>query len=199
MAEVEINAALVGTEVVSTTRPEWGTGRVLKVVPTQHQGQAAHRVQVHFDISGTRWLMIPPAKLKSPQAEVEREIGWLESVGGMTVDDRLKTLSPEVTEVLGDMRKRLAAVVPLYALSDDPKVLQRWAIDQTGVRDPLGHWTRDELQIAFRHFCTERDSHLKNLLAHLKMKEGPDAVRAFLEALPGPLRAAIDDVLGRVI
>ena len=74
MPNLEITAALVGKEVVSSSRPEWGTGRVLKVVPTQNQGEPAHRVQVHFDIRGTRWLMIPRAKLQLPQAEVEREI-----------------------------------------------------------------------------------------------------------------------------
>ena len=199
MSELQITPALVGKQVESTTRPDWGSGRVLKVVPTQHQGQAAHRVQVHFEISGTRWLMIPPAKLRDPQAETEREAGWLDSIGGMTVDDRLKSLPSDVTEVLGDFQQRLAAVVPLYALNDDPKVLQKWAMKQTGVADPLRHWTRDELTVAFRAFCMERDSFLKNLLAQYKIKYGPEGVRSFLKELPPAIRANVDEALGRVI
>jgi len=199
MHELTIDADLVGKTVRNAARPDWGDGQVLQVHATQTAGQAGHRVQVHFARTGTRWLLVPPARLVEPGDEPTRAAGWIEQLGKSSLDDKLRRLSDESVNVIGSLRERVAAVVALYAIGDEPRALLRWAIDQTGVTDPLSHWSRDELGSAFRDFCVERDSHLRNLLAQLKMKEGPDAVRELLDELPAPLAAAVREALSHVI
>lgn len=199
MTELEIDKTLVGRKVQVPGRPDWGAGTVLKVLSTTSAGAPLHRVTVQFP-HGTRTLVVPPAKLTAPQDEQERQaVGWLESIGGRTVDDRLKRVPEDVVQVLGTLRQRLAAVFPLYRWTDEPKSLARWAMSQTHLADPLSHWSRDELSVAFAAFCSERDAHLRNLAALLRAAEGADALREALEALESPALEAVKAALARPI
>lgn len=199
MNELTIDASLVGRTVRNAARPEWGDGKVLQVHTTTSGGQPAHRVQVHFDRTGTRWLLVPPARLVPPCDEPTRQAGWIEQLGQSSLDDKLRQLPEDVTDVIGSLRERIRAAARLFAMHDDADDLARWAIDQTGVIDPLTHWTRDELYAALRDFQVERDSHMRNLLAQLKMREGPEAIREVLDELPRPVANAIRTALARVI
>ncbi len=198
MSELPIGPELVGREVRVAARPEWGVGRVLRVQPMKVAGQTVFRVGVQFPV-GSKTLQSPPAVLSLPTAEPQRGQGWLDTMGGSTLDDRLRALPEDVADVLGSIRARLQAVVPLYEIRDEPAALLKWARNQTGVADPLSHWSRDELSVAFRAFRIERDSHFRNLAAQLRIKEGHDAVRAFVDEQPEPARAAIREALGRII
>lgn len=199
MSELQVGASLVGTSVAVAGKPEWGVGRVLKVLSTTIAGSPQHRVTIHFP-HGTRTLIAPPATLTLPQAEGERaKIGWLDSISGTGPDDRLRTLTPAALQVLGDLPTRLRAVYPLYDFSEEPASLMKWARAQTGVADPLSHWSRDELIVAFGAFCIERDAHLRGLLAKLKQTQGPDALREELETIEEPRRAAVMVAIARPI
>jgi hypothetical protein len=199
MNDLLITPQLVGQTVRSATRPDWGNGKVLQVKPIQNDGQSAHRVQVHFERTGLRWIIAPPARLVSPTAEPERAAGWIEQMGKSSLDDRLRAIPAEVVDMLGTPRQRLAALVPLFAVTNEPRSLMRWAIDQTGVTDPLSHWSRDELQIALADFCVDRDSHFRNVAALIQIKEGPEALRAVIDEVPADIRAAIKEAMSRVI
>jgi hypothetical protein len=196
--EICVSQESIGAMVVNAARPEWGVGTVLRVQSAEFQGKAAHRVSIQFAV-GHKTLLVPPAKLAPPRGEPQREGGWLAVAGKSTLDDKLRSLPSEATEVLGTPRERLAAVVPLYAYHEDSPSLMRWAINQTGVADPLSHWSRDELLVAFRVFCTERDAHLRNVAATLKQKYGQEELLAALADVPDKLRPGVIEALARPI
>ncbi|MBU0618279.1 MAG: DUF3553 domain-containing protein [Planctomycetes bacterium] len=198
MDEIRISPGLVGSKVRNAARPEWGSGTILRIEQIRGGAQLTHRISIQF-ATGHRTLLVPPARLTAAGPEPERAAGWLDGIGKTTLDDRLRKLPDQVTQVLGSPRERLTAVVPLYAVTTDPPSLLRWAISQSGVRDPLTHWTRDELLAALRDFCNERDAHLRNVAALLKQQEGPKALGDTLGTIPAALRQPILAALQRPI
>lgn len=198
MSDLKVHAKLVGRRVAVPNRPEWGHGTVLRVQSTLVNGQPRHRVSVQFP-TGHRTLQVPPARLIEPPPEPKRAAGWLDSIGHQAPDDRLVRLPPAATQHIGTHAQRLAALAPLYEYTEDPSALVRWARRQANLADPLSLWTRDELLVAFRTFCMERDSALRVAAARLKHAEGPDALAEALDALPEPAAAGMRAALRRPI
>ena len=196
--EVAIGPELVGQPVQLASRLDWGVGKVVKVSSALQDGQPAHRIEVQFSF-GTRQLLAPPARLIAPTLQPEREAGWLDSIGRSTLDDRLRSLPEEVVQVFGGPATRLAAVFPLYEFTEEPGLLMRWARQQTQLGDPLSKWSRDELMVAFRHYCNERDAHLRAIAAVVRQSGGPEALQAALAGLENPLRERVLDALRRPI
>ncbi len=196
--ELRVDETLVGRRVVNLARPEWGSGTVLRVQPASYEGRPAWRVSIQF-ATGHRALLSPPARLGPERPEPQRDAGWLEQAAGRTLDDRLLRLPASVLEVLGTLEQRIAAAIELYHYDEQPESLLTWARRQAGVADPLSHWSRDELLVAFRRFCAERDSHLRVLLAKLRQQQGPDAVARIVDALPEPLAERVRAALARPI
>jgi hypothetical protein len=190
MGELRVGPHLVGVKVKNAARPEWGAGTVLRVQPVEVGVRKTFRVSVQF-ATGHRTLLVPPARLVTPEREPQRESGWLAGLGKNTLDDRLRALPQQVVEVLGTPRERLSAVIPLYALRPESESLLRWAREQTGVSDPLTCWTRDELLVAFQDFCAQRDAHLRHVAALLKRSEGGTALAEAIASIPEPLRSEV--------
>ena len=187
MPDLVVNNALVGQRIRVPNRPEWGVGTVLRVQATRVNGQPVHRVSVQFP-TGHRQMVVPPAKLAPPADEPQREAGWLDEIGGRTLDDRLVNMPAEITEFLGTPTQRVTVLAPLYTLTEEPESLIRWARRQANVADPLSLWSRDELLVAFRAFCNERDSEFRKSAALVKHNEGPDALRELLDSFPTEAR-----------
>ncbi len=192
MSDLQPGPDLVGQKVCNPLRPEWGVGTVLRV---QAAGSDAFRISVQFP-TGHRTIMVPPGRLAAPQAEQGRAAGWLEAAAGRTMDDRLTALPEDLLMLLGTQAQRLAAAAPLYAWSDEPAALVQWARRQSGVADPLAHWSRDELVRAFEAFCARRDAWVRETAATLRKTGGAEAVREALERIEAPqlrarLRAAL--------
>ncbi len=198
MSDLEVTAELLGSRVCLPNRPEWGSGEVLRVQATRIGGQPVHRVSIQFP-TGHRTVVVPPGRLALPVAEPEREAGWLDEIGGMTLDDRLTQLPPESREVLGTPARRLAAMAPLFELSAEGTGLVQWALRQANVADPLSLWSRDELLLAFNAFCHERDGHLRLVAALLKQAEGAEALAAVLAEMPEHVRSAMTEAMRRVL
>ncbi len=198
MSELRVDASLVGRRVVNRARPQWGAGQVLRVQPAEYEGKPAHRVSIQF-ACGHRTLLVPPGRLGLPEAEPERDAGWLDRLGQRTLDDRLRGLPEDVVNVLGTPRDRLLAAVPLYAIDPAGEGLLDWARSQTGVADPLTHWTRDELQVAFAAFSAERDAHFRTVAALYRQHEGAEALRTLITALPEAVRQRVLEALRRPI
>lgn len=200
MMELEINAQLVGCKVCNPARPEWGVGTVLRVQSTTVGGRTVQRVSVQF-ATGHRQLVAPPARLVEPQVQdqPEREAGWLTQLAGQAPDDRLVQLPASVRDVLGTPAQRIVALGPMYDYDEQPTSLSAWARRQAEVADPLSLWSRDELLVAFRRFCIERDTHLRMLAALLVDKEGREALACVLAELPEARRAAVTIALQRAI
>ncbi len=198
MSELTIDDGLVGRRVAVPDRPEWGLGTVLRVQTTIVSGQTVHRVGVQFP-TGHRVLLVPPARLIEPQPELERAAGWLDTLAGRTVDDRLVSLPASVTEFLGTPAQRIGVLAALYEYTEEPASLIHWARRQAHVADPLSHWSRDELLVAFRAFCTERDSTLRVAAALLKQAEGPEALAAALTSHPEAVATEMRAALRRIV
>lgn len=203
MDGLEISPKLVGQKVCNAAKPEWGVGTVLRVdagpSPGASGGQRVHRVTVQFPVVGSKTMVVPPARLLPPQAEAQRsDAGWLDSISGRGVDERLAKLPEDIEKAFGTTRQRLDAVLPTYRVDvENPAALVKWARRQTGVSDPLSQWSRDELAVAFGKFVLERDSHLRMLAARLKQAEGQTALNDWLAALPDEVRAGVYVALRR--
>lgn len=194
MSGLEINADLVGARVCNPARPEWGMGTVLSVQATSVSGQPAHRVSVQF-ATGHRTIVVPPGRLETPRGEPTREAGWLDQAGRRTLDDQLVALPEQVREFLGTSSQRIVVLSRLYTLDEDGAGLIRWARSQTGVADPLAHWSRDELRARWTTFAQCRDRLLRDTAAQLRGTTGPDGVRAALEDVPTEARRRMQAVL----
>ena len=198
MSELTIDDGLVGRRVAVPDRPEWGLGTVVRVQSTVADGHPAHRVSIQFT-TGHRVLLVPPARLIEPQPEPERAVGWLDTLAGRTVDDRLANLPASVTEFLGTPAQRIVVLAALYEHTEEPASLIHWARRQAHVADPLSHWSRDELLVAFRTFCTERDSTLRVAAALLKQAEGPEVLEAALASYPEAVATEMRAALRRIV
>lgn len=197
---MQIDRSLVGKSVQVPGRPEWGVGRVLRVEP--HNGSApAARVTIQFP-HGTRVMLVPPAVLAEPQqetAEARAPTGWLDSLAGKAPDDRLTKVPESILQVLGDPAARFAAVLPLFAYSAQPDSLLRWARSQARVADPLSHWSRDELTVAFGKFVLERDALLREIAARIRMSDGAAALSKLVKQLEEPVKTCVVEALRRIL
>ncbi len=193
--DLEITPELVGRRVCNPTRPEWGAGTVLRIQTTDVAGQTVHRISVQFT-TGHRTLVVPPGRLATPQAEPEREAGWLDRAAKTTIDDRLAALPEAVREFLGTATQRIVVLGRLYELNDDAAVLLRWARSQSGVADPLTLWTRDELRASFDEFCRRRDRLLREAAALLRSVSGWPGVHEALLEVADTARERMQIVLG---
>jgi hypothetical protein len=194
MSELAVGPELVGRQVCNPARPEWGPGTVLRVQRTTVNGKIQHRVSVQF-ASGHRLLRVPPARLTLPGAKPEREQGWLAAAAGTDLTGRLRALPSFVREFLGTPRQRLLMLAPLYAPTNDPADLVKWARGQTGVPDPLSLWSRDELQSAFAEYCARRDQYVRGVAREIRAALGPDAVARALREIDPPLRERMSSVI----
>ncbi len=199
MSELPIDAALVGQRVRNPNCPQWGDGCVVAVQPMQVQGQPVQRVTIDFPVVGRKSVVVPPARLVSPAPEPQRQQGWLDTLGRNTLDDKLRKLPESVTQVFGSPRERLLAILATYVYRDEPASLLRWARAQVGVADPLSHWSRDELSVAFRAYSSERDAEMRVAAALLKQREGADALKTLLDNLPAETRAEAQAALRRIV
>lgn len=199
MTELIVNRELVGRKVINAGRTDWGAGVVQKVERAGGPDDSpVYRVIVQFT-GARRTLLAPPARLIEPRAEEERQAGWLDTLAGRTIDDRLKRVPDELLRVLGTPRQKLDALLPLYEYDEEPKTLTRWARAQTGVGDPLSQWSRDELTLAFASFRADRDAALRSAAAMLRQSEGAAALGDWLARLEEPLRGRVREALARVI
>jgi hypothetical protein len=165
------------------------------VQSTLADGQTVHRVSVQF-ATGHRTILIPPGRLAEPQDEPQRAAGWLDQLGGRTLDERLASLPEAVREFLGTSAQRIVVLARLYELADDGPALFKWARSQAGVADPLSHWTRDEIRAAFDEFCRRRDAVLRQAAAALRSSGGQAEVEEALAEVPDLARENMRAVLG---
>lgn len=150
MQDLPITPDLVGCKVCNAARPDWGVGVVQRIQSQSTGGQTQHRVSVQFPVIGQRVMLVPPARLVEPADTPTRSAGWLDTIGGATLDDRLRELPDEIVNLLAGPQERFLALLPLYRNDEDDKSMIRWAIAQTRVGDPLAQWSRDE-QIGRAH------------------------------------------------
>ncbi len=198
-----------GDAVFHPRRPEWGAGTVRAVEPITHDGEPAQRLTIDFAHRGRVVLNTALAPLstqdhKSAMTQTATsntsQKGWLDQLeaqaNGRTHE--LWELPPALTDPFSSDAQRLTATLDQYRFSTQPRALIDWAVQQTGLHDPLTKYTRHELEQAFPRFARDRDQHLKQLVRQLIYRnDHATLLRAKHETRHPDARKALERALQR--
>ena len=179
-----------GDNVKHAKRPEWGIGTVIKVERFAKDDITGQRLTVRFPNGGLRTLTVPPAELEvstepeEPAAAPNRDLesaavwdkvdkeGWLGSVAKRKSAEAIIAIPLPARDPFNGLSQRLAHTLELYRFDRTGSSLIDWAVAQTGLDDPLTHYTRHELEHFFDRFAYERDEHLRRLLDDCRHEPG---------------------------
>lgn len=203
------NAFKRGDAVVHPRRPEWGTGTVRSAQTIVHDGRPAQRLTVDFANRGRVVLNTAAAPLSAKgthhamtqtASSTPHPKGWLDQLeaqnNGKTHE--LWELPEALTDPFSSDAQRLTATLETFRFSTEPRALIDWAVQQTGLDDPLTKYTRQELEQAFPRFARDRDQHLQQLVRTFKQRNDratlllakdqarwPEAKKALEKAIKG--------------
>ena len=170
-----------GDRIRHLRRPEWGVGSVVKVERITLNGRSTQSLTVRFPSVGIKQLNTAQAELElvSPEhtkalADAEahpivqwgklNETDWLAPMAQRKIQEAMTSLSADVRDPFNSLRRRLSLTLDLYRFERSSRSLMDWAVAQTGLDDPLTHFTRHELEELFERWAAQRDSHLGRLL-----------------------------------
>ncbi len=197
-----------GDRVRHLRRPEWGVGSIVKVEPTKLNGRSTQSLSVRFPSVGIKVLNTAEAELElvsgehtNALADAEAhpivqwgkrdETDWLAPMAQRKIQEAMISLPPVVRDPFNSLRRRLALTLDLYRFERSSRALMDWAVAQTGLDDPLTHFSRHELEELFERWAAERDVHLGRLVRESRRdatlsRELDDLLAA---AAPGAQRA----------
>jgi hypothetical protein len=112
--------------------------------------------------------------------------GWLDSLdsGKGNPEADLIRLPDAMTDPFSSLAQRLDATLKSFRFSTEAKPLIDWAVSQTGMADPLSHFSRHDLEQSFARFARDRELHLFDLVRQLKANQKRDVLDAALAATP---------------
>lgn len=195
-----------GDHVVHPRRREWGQGVVEQAININHQGQSAQRLVVQFRNKGrvtvntavaplaaadaaTATLTAPepePTPMETAAANDDSANGWLNSLSTQPRQTALWKLPETMTDPFATAKRRLLATLESCRFDDapsNPRSMLEWAMNQTGLDDPLSQFTRSEIEQAWPRFKRDRDNHLKELVSQLKRKNENETLREVAQAV----------------
>ncbi|MCH8314787.1 MAG: DUF3553 domain-containing protein [Planctomycetes bacterium] len=170
-----------GDRIRHLRRPEWGVGSVVKVVQTMVNGCSVQSLSVRFPSEGIKVLNTAEAEIERISAEHAKalanteahpivqwgkmdESDWLAPLAQRKVEEAMIGLPADVRDPFSLLRRRLVLTLDLYRFERSNRALMDWAVAQSGLVDPLTHFTRHELEQLFERWARERDVHLGRLL-----------------------------------
>ena len=195
-----------GDVVVHRRRPEWGRGIVQKATLIRYEGRPAQRLVINFEHRAAVTLNTAVAPLTPKGTESAMSTtrsstlpgtstngGWLGALAERNGSDHGLTALPEaMTDPFTSEARRLEATLDSYRFSTEPRSLVDWAIAQTGLHDPLSHYTRQELEHAFGRFARDRDQHLLALVRTIKKQGAHEVLQRAMSTVRNPhARAAL--------
>ena len=193
-----------GDRVRHTRRPEWGVGSVVKVEEISQNGRAAQRLAVRFPNGGLKTLSTAHAEIELVAAEGGEpapgqsavadwqqltEGDWLAPLARRRVGETMVALTAEARDPFNSMRQRLLVTLDLYRFGRSGRTLIDWAIAQSGLDDPLSHFTRHELEVLFDQWAAARDDHLHKLLGQARQEH--QMLKELLASAPPAARDAV--------
>lgn len=186
-----------GDRVVHTGKAEWGEGVVTGAQPATQDGKPCQRVTVRFDRVGIKALSTALAPLQKvedrPQIDAalaNAGTDWLASVGSKQVMEIMTKLPEPATDPFSSAERRLAATLGLYKFKINGGSLIDWAIQQTGLKDPLSRFNRHDLEEFFKRFENNRNQHLKKLASDMQRTDRATYDRVMASA-PSEARDAL--------
>jgi len=186
----------LGDRLMHAGRPEWGIGEVRGAEAVVQDGIKCQRLTIRFDRAGVKTISTAFADLRPgsemPNVEIipEESAGWLEKAETGPIRDQLSKLPEPATDPFRTKRARLEATLGLYRFTGGGSSILDWASMQTGLKDPLSRFSRQELEGLFERFRQALDAHLKRLVQELK-REDPSALAELANGAPPLGRQAL--------
>jgi hypothetical protein len=202
-----------GDRVRHVKRPEWGVGSILKTEDTSVNGQPFQRITVRFPNAGVKRLMSGHALIQRVESDEEQtmkqtlsngpstsnfgmwdsltESDWLSPLAQRKIREVMTTLPEEIRDPFNPFAKRLAATLNLYRFNRTGRALVDWAVAQSGLKDPLSRFSRQELEQLFDRWSHELDGHLAKLLNSATSAGDRNTARELLRSAPPAARTAI--------
>lgn len=200
-----------GDRVRHDKRPEWGIGSVVKAEESTVNGSPMQRLSVRFPNAGIKTLSTQHAELSvvadepgtstitddSPSIETLDRMndGWLGSMAKRKVDEIMLAIPEPARDPFSSYRQRLQFTLALYRFDRSGRGLIDWAVAQSGLDDPLGRFTRQELEQMFDRWSMERDNHLRKLLDEGRTET--NVVRELMASAPAPAQHAVQRIHAR--
>ncbi len=124
----------------------------------------------------------------APAAEVAKEKpSWLDEASAVSPDKAMARLPEACTDPFSSVERRFEATLKQYRFEPKGASLLDWAAAQTGLRDPLSRFSRQELEQYFRRYADTRDAHLLGLAQELR-KQKPQELERLAAQAPTPAR-----------
>jgi hypothetical protein len=191
----------LGDRLVHAGRPEWGIGEVRSAEVLSHNGSKCQRLTVRFDRAGVKTLSTAFADLRSADQmghlvpppdghDNGTAPAWPQPNEGAELAARMLQLPDDATDPFRSRKSRFETSLNLYRFTPTGASLLDWAAGQSGLKDPLSHFSRHELERLFDRFRVNLDAHLKKLGFELK-KEDPAAMAAAIAAAPLAAKQAV--------
>lgn len=170
-----------GDVVVDPRRPEWGDGVVHDAITIINNGQAAQRLGIDFKHYGRATIVTSTSQLRPkekplPMRTIQSSTvtipptngGWLGALTDQNNTDCLTDLPEAMTDPFRSEARRLEVTLDSFRFSTEAHSLIEWAAAQSGLDDPLSHYSRQELEQSFDRYTRNRDLHLLELVRALK-------------------------------
>lgn len=199
-----------GDRLRHPARPEWGVGTVVRAEDLPSNGRPVQRLAVRFPNAGLKTLNTAHASLErcagnaAPRLDDDRETvadldglhqsEWLAPVAQRRIQETMTALPGNVRDPFNSLEQRLALTMGLFRFERTGGSLIDWAVGQSGLDDPLGRFTRQELEQHFDRWAMERENHLRALLDEVgrdsasvtaALAKAPDAAREAVRRLTG--------------
>lgn len=116
--------------------------------------------------------------------------GWLDQAEAPSPIEVMSKLPGATNDPFTPLSARLKATIDLFRFTDSGGSLLDWAAAQSGLKDPLSHFSRHELEQLFKRFSFVRDDHLKKLVLDMK-KHDPATMQQMLRAAPPTVQQAL--------
>lgn len=198
-----------GDRVRHTRRPEWGIGSVIRTEQITVSGKPAQRLAIRFDNAGLKRLVSTQAGLQRVTSETEDALtnepaesasrleawekleksDWLGPLAQRKIEETMVSLPESVRDPFLSLDRQLTNTFNLYRFDRSGRGLIDWAVAQSGLKDPLSRFTRQELEQLFDRWAHNRDAHLSRLLSSARYEN--DVVDKAIRTAPKSAREAV--------
>lgn len=203
----------IGDRVLHPGKPEWGVGTVATASGTLHEGAPCQRLGIRFDRAGLKTITtafvnlrraaasnavltehkpVAPSETASFTSSSGRDTGpdpfAPPPAHGLPTDPRetrrkMTAIPTDAVDPFQTSAAQLRSVLALYRFEQTPGSLIDWAAAQSGLSDPLSHFTRHELEEYFSDFRRNLDKALAKAVQDAS-KSDPAELRTIAQNAP---------------
>lgn len=191
-----------GDRVIHAKRPEWGAGVITAAQGTVQDGTPCQRLTIRFDRAGVKTISTAVAELipatdtalsalnGHAAAEAIQDQEWQARLSGGSTEEAMTKLPEAASDPFSSLEARLKTTLALYRFTDSGGSLLDWAAAQSGLKDPLSHFSRHDLERLFQRFAFARDEHLKKLAQEMRKRDAA-GLTVILRAAPPTAHQAL--------